>query len=76
MSFHARIGVLAGLFAFAAAAGFLFVPAIPQDPAYHAFADARAWLGMPNAANVLSKDRKSTRLNSSHSDRSRMPSSA
>ena len=54
MSFHVRIGVLAGLFAFAAAAGFLFVPAIPQDPAYHAFADARAWLGMPNAANVLS----------------------
>ena len=28
----------------------------------------------PNAADII--DRKSTRLNSSHSDRSRMPSSA
>lgn len=27
---------------------------IPQWPEYHAFADARAWLGLPNAANVLS----------------------
>jgi hypothetical protein len=29
-------------------------PAIEQPAAYHAFADARAWAGMPNAANVLS----------------------
>ena len=28
--------------------------AIPQPADYHAFADARAWLGLPNAANVLS----------------------
>ena len=28
------------------------------------------------ATNILARDRKSTRLNSSHSDRSRMPSSA
>ena len=29
-----------------------------------------------NVAHLLGEDRKSTRLNSSHSDRSRMPSSA
>jgi hypothetical protein len=27
---------------------------IPQDPAYHRFADTRSWLGIPNALNVLS----------------------
>jgi len=32
----------------------LVLPAIPQDPSYHAFADARAWLGIPYAANVVS----------------------
>jgi len=26
---------------------------IPQDPAYHDFADRRAWLGVPNAGDVL-----------------------
>ena len=26
---------------------------IPQPLDYHAFADARGWLGLPNAANVL-----------------------
>lgn len=31
-----------------------FVPAIPQDPAYHLFADTRPWLGIPNAGDVLS----------------------
>ena len=31
-----------------------FMPAIAQDPAYHAFADQRAWLGVPRAADVLS----------------------
>ena len=30
------------------------VPAIPQDPSYHRFADQRQWLGVPNAADVLS----------------------
>jgi len=29
-------------------------PPIPQDPAYHAFADRRSWLGIPNALDVLS----------------------
>ena len=32
----------------------LRLPAIPQDPAYHAFADQRTLLGVPNALNVLS----------------------
>ena len=33
---------------------FLFVTPIPQDPAYHQFADDRTLLGIPNAWNVLS----------------------
>ncbi|MDJ0778095.1 MAG: alkaline phytoceramidase [Gammaproteobacteria bacterium] len=32
----------------------LFVPPIPQDPAYHAFADVHTMLGIPNALNILS----------------------
>ena len=32
----------------------LRLPPIPQDPAYHAFADRRTLLGIPNALNVLS----------------------
>lgn len=31
-----------------------FLPPIPQDPAYHNFADQRRLLGIPNALNVLS----------------------
>lgn len=31
-----------------------FLPVIAQDPAYHAFADRRAWLGVPNAADTFS----------------------
>lgn len=27
---------------------------IPQDPAYHCFADGRAWLGIPNFGDVMS----------------------
>jgi hypothetical protein len=30
------------------------LPAIPQDPGYHLFADQRQWLGIRHAANVLS----------------------
>jgi hypothetical protein len=30
------------------------LPAIPQDPSYHLFADQRQWLGIPHAADVLS----------------------
>lgn len=32
----------------------LVAPALPQDPAYHVFADRRSWLGIPNSLNVLS----------------------
>ena len=32
----------------------LFVPAIPQDPAYHAFVDTRELAGIPNFWNVFS----------------------
>jgi hypothetical protein len=37
-----------------AAAALAWQGPIAQWPDYHAFADARNWLGMPNAANVLS----------------------
>ena len=30
------------------------MPAVAQDPSYHRFADQRQWLGVPNAADVLS----------------------
>ncbi len=33
--------------------GSLFVPRIPQDPAYHQFADNRTLLGIPNFWNVV-----------------------
>ncbi|MEO8223233.1 MAG: ceramidase domain-containing protein [Gammaproteobacteria bacterium] len=33
---------------------FVLVPPIPQDPAYHLFADARTFFGVPNFANVAS----------------------
>ena len=32
----------------------VLVPRIAQDPKYHGFADQRLWLGIPNAADVLS----------------------
>jgi hypothetical protein len=50
---QARALLLTGL-ALAALAVMLWLPPIPQDPAYHAFADRRALLGLPNALNVLS----------------------
>lgn len=37
-----------------AAAATFSMPPIPQDPAYHAFADRRTMAGIPNALNVLS----------------------
>lgn len=47
---------LAVLFAAAALAALLVFHHGPilQDEAYHAFADTRSWLGIPNALNVLS----------------------
>jgi hypothetical protein len=45
--------VLIGLMA-ASLAGLLLVPAIPQDQAYHLFADQRTLFGIPNFWNVVS----------------------
>jgi len=45
--------VLVGTAVVAAAALVLHGP-IPQDDAYHAFADARPWFGIPNGADVCS----------------------
>lgn len=47
MGFGAIVALICG-------AVFAFVPPIAQDPAYHAFADTRAGLGIANAADVLS----------------------
>jgi hypothetical protein len=32
----------------------LLLPPVPQDPAFHEFADTRSWLGIPNFGNVAS----------------------
>ena len=53
MGRRSAIGLIGGLAALAAVAA-LLLPPIPQDPAYHRLADSRAWLGFPNASNVLS----------------------
>ncbi|MFI5328402.1 MAG: alkaline phytoceramidase [Candidatus Rokuibacteriota bacterium] len=53
MGRRSAIGLIGGL-AVLAAAAFLLVPPIPQDPAYHRLADSRPWLGIPNVLNVLS----------------------
>lgn len=53
MGRRGAIGLIGGLAAVAGAAA-LLVPPLSQDPAYHRLADARAWLGIPNALNVLS----------------------
>ncbi|MCM2305195.1 MAG: ceramidase [Elusimicrobia bacterium] len=45
--------LLLGIAAFAVIATFLHAP-IPQDPAYHLFADTRALAGIPNFADVAS----------------------
>jgi hypothetical protein len=46
------LGLLAS--AVAAVVAVFFVPPVPQSQSYHAFADARTLLGIPNAHNVLS----------------------
>ena len=53
LSFAHRVWILIGMFALSLA-GVLFVGAIPQDPAYHFFADTRPWLGIANFGNVAS----------------------
>lgn len=46
--------LLAGFVALTALAVYLWLPAIPQDPAYHAFADRRDVGGIPNFFDVAS----------------------
>ena len=53
MTHRARLGLLWALLG-AAIVVALLAPPIPQDPAYHRFADTRAMWGIPNALNVLS----------------------
>ncbi|MCZ6698541.1 MAG: ceramidase domain-containing protein [Planctomycetota bacterium] len=53
LSFAQRVTILVGLF-IAAVGGVLFVDPIPQDPAYHLFADSQSYLGLPNFGNVTS----------------------
>lgn len=53
MTQRGRVGVLLGVAAAAAAAACV-APPIPQDPAYHRFADTRALGGAPNVWAVLS----------------------
>jgi hypothetical protein len=48
-----RVALLAAV-ALGAALGAALLPRLPQDPAYHAFADVRALGPFANAANVLS----------------------
>lgn len=48
-----RLGILLLVSAVAVSAAFFHAP-IPQDQAYHAFADARSWLGLPNFLDVMS----------------------
>jgi hypothetical protein len=53
MSRHGRITILLGV-AVAAAVAMGLLPRIPQDPAYHRFADIRPLWGVANGWNVLS----------------------
>ena len=50
-----RVALLLGGFVAAIALAFALYPeGYPQDVRYHRFADTRAWLGIPNALNVVS----------------------
>src|SRR5262245_16023510 len=46
--------LLVGFLAIGNLCGAMFVPPIPQDPAYHRFADTRTIFGIPNFWNVVS----------------------
>jgi len=52
-AFRVRIALI-GVLALAALVSLAVVPPIPQDPAYHNFADQRPLLGVPHCLNVLS----------------------
>jgi hypothetical protein len=47
-----RLALLLGITVLACI-GMFWVPAIPQDPAYHDFADRSRWFGVPNFWNVV-----------------------
>lgn len=54
VSLNPRVLCLAGIALAACAATLALVPAIPQDPGYHQFADRHGRLGIPNFFNVVS----------------------
>ena len=54
MSKNWKMALLSALGIFGALSVFLWLPRIPQNPAYHHFADIRGFWGIPNAMNVLS----------------------
>lgn len=51
--FNLRVSMIAG-FAMAGLVAVLCMKPVPQDPLYHAFADQRAFLGIPHFWNVVS----------------------
>ena len=53
LTFRQRIGILIAVLGLGLA-GLLALAPIPQDPAYHLFADSRAFLGIPNFNDVAS----------------------
>jgi len=54
MTSERRQGLLLGAMTACGIAAAFFLPPIPQDPAYHAFADQRTILGIDNFWNVVS----------------------
>jgi len=48
-----KIALLAGVTLAAMVCVAVFVPPLPQDPGYHAFADQRVWFGIPHAGDVV-----------------------
>jgi len=53
LTFRQRVAVLIGMLV-VSLVGVLFVDPIPQDLAYHLFADGRSFLGIPNFNDVVS----------------------
>lgn len=53
MPHNPKLLILFGL-SFATLVVAYFVPAIPQDPAFHDFADKRSWMGISNFGDVVS----------------------
>jgi len=54
VSYSLKIVILLGIAIFSIGAVFYLTEPIPQDPAYHQFADQREFLGVPNFFNVFS----------------------